>query len=333
MAGGLLHIFELGAVFQCRGDEGGAHRVRRLAAIEPERRGELAHHAVDGVRVHGAAFLLALAAGTQQPEHRTVEVGAMPSEFQIGAQPRRGMRVDGERVVPAALADHPQRVTAAVLVPVADREGRDFGAPQPDLQADRLERAITHARDRIRGWSIEHLARLRLGEGEGRSLVAIDCRARDLGDRAAGGFTVADQVHEQTRQRGEPPADRRRRRALALAHEPLPRDHRLVVDLAQLGRRRDRQCAQEVRHIAPVGAAGAGALLAVQPDFFLRDGGEGGDGRGQAVRGAGGPSGWRMGGRVWRRAWGLLVHVINRIITCISGRGPEPARTGKMPAG
>ena len=102
---------------------------------------------------------------------------------------------------------------------------------------------------------------------------------RDLGDRVAGGFTVADQVLEQTRQRGEPPADRRRRRALALAHEPLPRDHRLVVDLAQLGRRRDRQRAQEVRHIAPVGAAGAGALLALQPDFFLGDGGEGDDGR------------------------------------------------------
>src|SRR5271168_4130829 len=36
MAGGLLHIFELGAVFARRGDEGGAHRVCRVAAIEPE---------------------------------------------------------------------------------------------------------------------------------------------------------------------------------------------------------------------------------------------------------------------------------------------------------
>jgi hypothetical protein len=27
MAGGFLHIFELGAVFERRGDEGGAHRV------------------------------------------------------------------------------------------------------------------------------------------------------------------------------------------------------------------------------------------------------------------------------------------------------------------
>jgi len=60
----------------------------------------------------------------------------VPGERQIGAQPRRGLRVDGERVALAALADHPQRVIAAVLVQVADREGRDFGAPQPDLQAD-----------------------------------------------------------------------------------------------------------------------------------------------------------------------------------------------------
>ena len=119
--------------------------------------------------------------------------------------------------------------------------------------------------------------RLRLGEGESRSLVAIDRRTRDLGDWVAGGFTVADQVLEQTRQRGEPAADRGRCRALGLAHEPFPRDHRLVVGLAQLGRRRDRQRAQEVRYVASVGA---GALLALQADFFLGDGGEGDDGRG-----------------------------------------------------
>ena len=36
MAGGLLHIFELGAVFGRRGDEGAPHRLCRVAAIEPE---------------------------------------------------------------------------------------------------------------------------------------------------------------------------------------------------------------------------------------------------------------------------------------------------------
>jgi hypothetical protein len=219
-------------------------------------------------------------------------------------------------------------------VQVADREGRDFGAPQPDLQAtDNSARSRKPATVSSAGASsiLRACALAKARVDPSSRLIA----GRDLGDRVAGGFTVADQVLEQTRQRGEPPADRRRRRALALAHEPLPRDHRLVVDLAQLGRRRDRQRAQEVRHIAPVGAAGAGALLALQSDFFLRDGGEGGDGRGQAVRARGTGrvgTGW-VGGRAWRRAWGLLMHVINRIITCISGRGPEPARTGKMPAG
>src|SRR5580658_8941885 len=63
-----------------RGDEGGAHRVCRVAAIEPERCGELSHHAVDGVRVHRAMFLLALAVGTQRAEQRAVEVGAVAGE-------------------------------------------------------------------------------------------------------------------------------------------------------------------------------------------------------------------------------------------------------------
>jgi hypothetical protein len=38
--GGLLHVFELGAVLKRGGDEGRAHRVRRVAAIEPELLGE-----------------------------------------------------------------------------------------------------------------------------------------------------------------------------------------------------------------------------------------------------------------------------------------------------
>ncbi len=39
MPGGLLHIFELRAVFERRCDEGGAHRVRGVAEGEPERAG------------------------------------------------------------------------------------------------------------------------------------------------------------------------------------------------------------------------------------------------------------------------------------------------------
>src|SRR5271169_1927117 len=33
MPGSLLHVFELGAVLKRRGDEGGAHRMRRVAAV------------------------------------------------------------------------------------------------------------------------------------------------------------------------------------------------------------------------------------------------------------------------------------------------------------
>jgi hypothetical protein len=48
-----------------------------VAAIEAERGRELAHHPVDGIGVHGATFLLAFAVGTQRPEQRAVEVGAV----------------------------------------------------------------------------------------------------------------------------------------------------------------------------------------------------------------------------------------------------------------
>jgi hypothetical protein len=36
VAGGLVHVVELGAVFERRRDECRAHRVRRVAAIEAE---------------------------------------------------------------------------------------------------------------------------------------------------------------------------------------------------------------------------------------------------------------------------------------------------------
>jgi hypothetical protein len=42
----LFHVFELRAIFERRGDKRGTHRVRRVAAIEPERAGIFAHHAV-----------------------------------------------------------------------------------------------------------------------------------------------------------------------------------------------------------------------------------------------------------------------------------------------
>jgi hypothetical protein len=42
-----------------------------------------------------------------------------------------------------------------------------------------------------------------------------------------------------------------------------------VVDLSQLGGSGDPDRVEKMRDIAPVGVAGAGALLFLQPDFFL----------------------------------------------------------------
>jgi hypothetical protein len=71
-----------------------------------------------------------------------------------------------------------------------------------------------------------------------------------------------------------------------------------VVDLPQLGRRGDRKRAEKMRDIAPVGVAGAVALLFLQPDFFLGDGGERCHGRGQAIgRAADRQVGWWGDGR------------------------------------
>ena len=96
----------------------------------------------------------------------------------------------------------------------------------------------------------------------------------------------------------EPPADRRRRGVLGLAHEALPGDHGAVVDLAQLVGRGDRQRRHEVPHVEPVGPAGAGALLLGEPDFFFGDVGQC---RERADRGGGWPGELcRQGGVVGR---------------------------------
>jgi hypothetical protein len=61
------------------GDEGGAHRVRRVAAIEPERDGVFAHHAIDRVGVHPPAFVAALAIVFERPEEGALDVVAVPA--------------------------------------------------------------------------------------------------------------------------------------------------------------------------------------------------------------------------------------------------------------
>jgi hypothetical protein len=114
MAGRLLHVFELGAVFDRRGDEGKVARIEyaEVAAIEPEADRELAHHGVDGIGVHGATFLLAFAVGAQGPEQRAVEVGAVAGDRdRRAAAPRsagwwRARRAGRPYAPPAAAASH-----------------------------------------------------------------------------------------------------------------------------------------------------------------------------------------------------------------------------------
>jgi len=146
-------------------------------------------------------------------------------------------------------------------VQIADRERRDLGAAQPDLQSDRQDRPVAQSGDRVLRRRVEHLTCLRFREGERRAFVAIDRRPLDLADRVARGMAVPHQVLVERRQRREPPADRRRCGMLSLAHEVLPGDHRLVVGLAQFLGRRDAERAHEMLHVLPVGPAGTRALL------------------------------------------------------------------------
>ena len=59
-----------------------------------------------------------------------------------------------------------------------------------------------------------------------------------------------------------------------------------MVSLAQLRRRCDAKRLHEVLHVEPVGAARAGALLLLQPDFFFGNIGELRDGRDPVAAGS-----------------------------------------------
>jgi hypothetical protein len=93
--------------------------------------------------------------------------------------------------------------------------------------------------------------------GSDRRRRGCDRRPLDLADWVLRGVAVPHQVLVERRQRGEPAADRRRRRMLGLPHEPLPGDHRLVVGLTQFIGAGDHQRVHEVLDVEPVGAAGA----------------------------------------------------------------------------
>ena len=61
-------LLELGVVFEHGCDEGGAHRVRRVAVIEPEIRRLFAQSPVDRIGVHVSALALLLAGEKQRAE-------------------------------------------------------------------------------------------------------------------------------------------------------------------------------------------------------------------------------------------------------------------------
>jgi len=100
---------------------------------------------------------------------------------------------------------------AADLVQIADLERGDPGAPQPDLQADRQDRAVAQPGDRVLRRHVGQFARLRFGGGEGRALVAIDRQSLDLADRVLRGEPMPHQVLIERGLCREPAADRRSR--------------------------------------------------------------------------------------------------------------------------
>lgn len=82
------------------------------------------------------------------------------------------------------------------------------------------------------------------------------------------------QMPEQAGERCKPAANGGRLGLVDLAHDALPGDHRAVVHLAQLFRRRDVQRLHEVLHVELVRTAGALAFLLGEPDFFFGNFGE-----------------------------------------------------------
>jgi hypothetical protein len=294
--GGLLHVFELRAVFERRGDERRAHRMRRVTARLPDRRGIFPGDAVDRVRVHRAARVALLAVVMQRSKQWAVTVGRVPGGVQIGTQPRGGLWVDRQGIAPAALADDAERVKAPVLVQIPNRQAGDLGPPQTNLQTNGENGTVAQPFDRRLVRRVEHLARVGLRERQCRTFVTVDRRPLDLRHRIFCHVAMADQVLEQAGQRGETPADRRWRGALGLAHRAFPGDDGTVIDPPQLLSRGDAERRHEVAHVEPVGAAGAGTLLTAEPDFFFRDVGEARDQGGQGRRLGGGRDDRGLGG-------------------------------------
>ena len=84
-------------VFERRGDESRAHRVRGVAARKAEGARMLAHHPIDRVRVHSPAHPIGPAFVLERPKYRSIHALAVPGAFQICPQARGRLRVDGKR--------------------------------------------------------------------------------------------------------------------------------------------------------------------------------------------------------------------------------------------
>jgi hypothetical protein len=140
MPGRLLHVLELGAIFERRGDEDGAHRVRRVSAVEPELGGVFAHHAVHRVGTRSSSLAPALPVVPQRPEQRSIDVGAVAGELEIGADALGGPRIDGEGVASATLRDRALEPVPRALVELVARD-RHFAMLYALRATDRLFRA------------------------------------------------------------------------------------------------------------------------------------------------------------------------------------------------
>ena len=178
-----------------------------------------------------------LGVAAQRTEQRRVVLVAVPGNFKIRADALRRLRIDRQRFAPSALADHAQRIKAAVLVKVADIQRGDLRAAESDLQPDRKNGAVAQTGERVGRRRVEHFARLCFREGGGAALVAIDRRAAHIDDGITGDDAMPHQVLEQAGQRGQAAAHGRRFRAFLFALHPLPGDDGAMIDLAQLLRR------------------------------------------------------------------------------------------------
>ena len=95
---------------------------------QPDTGGVFAQHPVDRVRVHPAGRVMRPGIAAQRPEQRPAMIAPMARQLQLSADARRRLRVDGERIAPAALASEAQRVQTSVLVQVAHGQRRNLRA-------------------------------------------------------------------------------------------------------------------------------------------------------------------------------------------------------------